>query len=147
MLRSIISAALIIVSFPTFAWDTPKEAVEKFVQFDLGGGRLSSNAWSEYLANYLHAPVGYEEPGWDSVVVVERFLVGNPECVSESCTVAVTYQLHPTKLLTGPPVVPHEAGGSETVKFSVSKKNGVWKIDPNPDYPRISIEKYKQLGS
>jgi len=143
MLRSIIVIALTVVSTQAFAWSTPKEAVEKFVQFDLDGGRLSSKGWAEYIKKYVYVPVGYDEPGWDTVVLVERFSVDDPECVLDKCTVTVTYQLAPTKSLIGPSVMSHEAGGTEILKFSVINKSGVWKIDPTPTYPRISLEKYK----
>lgn len=143
--NTITLISLFSVTISAFAWDTPREAVTKFVEFDFNGGRLSSDNWDKYTEKYLHASDDYEEPGWDTVVVVDKFSVGQPVCASDKCSVVVIYQLHPTRSLRGP-VVPHKNGGSDSLKFTVKNRNGVWKIEPdNLDYPRVSYQKYTHL--
>ena len=143
MLRVVIAIAFAMISCHASAWSSPKEAVERFAAFDFNGGRLDS--WDEYETNYTYMPDDYDEPGWDAVVVVEKFSVGEPVCSARRCAVPVTYQLVPTKSLNDRYAVSHESGGSEVLTFDVIEKHGVWKIDPSPIQPRVSLEIYNNF--
>ncbi|HEY1059266.1 MAG TPA: hypothetical protein VGE55_11110 [Limnobacter sp.] len=131
-----------LMSTQAFAWDSPKTAVEEFVKLDLLGGRLSSEQWSTYIDQYVYAPKEYDEPGWDMATIVTAYRIGKPACENNLCRVKVKYTLFPTKNLHDTSIARHERGGRETLEFRVRNTAGNWKIEPQGEHPRISIETY-----
>jgi hypothetical protein len=149
MFKALMAIALSWVALPALAWNSPKEAVEKFVEFDFNGGRLLPVDWAAYLEKYLHINGDYDEPGWDMVTVIDGYSVGQPRCTASACAVSVKYRLRPIRLLNDRSVIPHRNGGTQSVRFTVKNKDGAWKVEPDPkrffpDYPRISDDTYQQ---
>lgn len=138
-------SCLLAISSAAVAWQTPQQAIDNYINFELNGGRLSSENYSEYENKYAHIPQDYEEGGWDSVIVVDSYSIGEPICKGKRCTSIVTFTLHPTEDLEGPPVVDNETGGIKKVKYTVLNKNGDWRIKPTGDYPIISLETYQKF--
>jgi len=145
MFKPTLAIGLLVAASSAYAWKTPQEAVEKFAQFDADGGRLSSENWENYVGSIIHADEDHDEPGWDAVIVIDGFSVGKLNCKTVSCTVDVTYKLHPTKDLDSLPVIENEDGGTESVTYTVININGDWRVEADPDYPRISYKTFKSF--
>jgi hypothetical protein len=48
MLRKALTLPLLFISASAFAWPSAEEAVKQFIDFELDGGRLSSDSYQEY---------------------------------------------------------------------------------------------------
>lgn len=144
MLRKALTLPLLFISASAFAWPSAEEAVKQFIDFELDGGRLSSDSYQEYEKKYAHVPDTHEEGGWDSVIVVNTARIESLTCEAHTCTAKVNFTLQPTAELAGPPPVENDEGGEETVEYTVINKGGDWRVLAVDDYPRISLETYER---
>lgn len=53
MLRKALTLPLLFISASAFAWPSAEEAVKQFIDFELDGGRLSSDSYQEYEKSML----------------------------------------------------------------------------------------------
>lgn len=137
--------SLLLLSSQAQAWETPSQAIAEFLKFELNGGRLTGEHWQEYTTQYVAAPAGYDEPGWDEATVVASAKVTGIRCAAQAkCSAQVRFVLHPTKNLGDTSVVPHEKGGNMLKKYLVVKTEGTWRIEPSFGAPIISIDAYNK---
>lgn len=126
-----------------FAWENPSSAITQFLEFELGGGRLSGERWIEYTTNYIAAPEEYDEPGWDEATIVETHQLMGIKCPSPSrCEATVEFNLFPTANIQGPHVTPHPIGGKQVNIYSIVRQGNSWLIEPGFGIPIISIQTY-----
>lgn len=64
MLRKALTLPLLFISASAFAWPLVEEAVKQFIDFELDGGRLSSDSYQEYEKKYAHVPDTRDEGDW-----------------------------------------------------------------------------------
>ena len=122
------------------AWETPQQAVEQFVAWELGGGRLHSDAEGTDL--HVHLEPDYDGMGADTVLLSSGHSVGKLRCQQASCSVVVSYQL---PALTGDEALPLGNGtraSSERVSYRVIAVEGDWRLDSRTltDMPIISAQ-------
>ena len=124
-----------LISGPTYAWQSPDEALAKFLAFELAGGRLQSWQFSRYLA----VGKAYEEPGWDSVVLVKSYSASSMKCMADICSALVTFQLVSTGAAVGNAgqIEPHPQGGAEAFTFFSIQRDGQWLLGPFKRPPHI----------
>ncbi len=128
-----------------FAWEMPSSAITEFLVFELGGGRLSGEKWTEYTAKYIAAPEDYDEPGWDVVTVVENNRILEVRCPFPTrCEATVEFTLFPTENLHDVYVVPHPNGGKKIKIYSIVKQGDSWLIEPDGSSPIISTQTYNR---
>jgi hypothetical protein len=134
-------AILILASNSAWAWQSPDEALSKFLEFELAGGRLQEWEFSKYLA------VGkeHEEPGWDMVVLVKRYSAAPMQCNAGRCSARVTFELAPTSGISSPQVEPRPQGGHENFNFHAAQRAGQWLIGPFNQPPHISEAAFARL--
>lgn len=130
-----------------WAWSSPNEALDEFLRYELNGGRLTGEHWNDYVTKYIHAPAGYNEPGWDEVTVVETYKVGRMQCESVSkCRAAVTFVLAPTPALSNASrhAAEHPQGGTEETSYELRRTDDGWRVEPSFGAPRIYLSVYRK---
>jgi len=146
MLRTTLLTLCLATCNPALAWNSPKEAIDRFLSFELNGGRLTSLNWKTYTEKYIAAPPDYDEPGWDQVTVVTSWKTSSPRCTSRSrCTIDVSFTLLPTADLNDSNVIAHPDGGTETLTYKLVKHRKDWRIEPEMPAPRILDTHYRKL--
>lgn len=146
MLRSVFLAFFITACSSASAWDSPHEAIDQFLIYELYGGRLTGWSWKTYTTKYITAPANYEEPGWDEVTIVKSWKISGPVCSSKSrCTVRVIFSLLPTSGLNDPNVVPHDNGGEEVLSFNLERNRRGWFVAPEIQSPRVLETTYRRF--
>lgn len=142
-MRTLTTLAALCVAFSAHAAPTPEAALQQFLQFELDGGRLQAWPYQRYLA----VPAGYEEPGWDTVHVVQGYQAGAPRCAAARCTLTVTFAYAPTASLGAEQVVAHPEGGSEQVEYVAVQQDGQWLLASSNGTPRVSLAVLKKMLS
>jgi hypothetical protein len=127
--RTAACLAVGCLSQAAHAWPTAREAVEQFLAFELGGGRLRAWPFQQYFA----VPADYDEPGWDAVSVVRSHKMKPLQCKPSRCTAEVSF--------TYAPLSARPTGGREVVRYVAVQVDGEWLIEPNGN-PRISEAEY-----
>jgi hypothetical protein len=112
------------------AWPTAQEAIDRFLAFELAGGRLRSWPFHQFLA----VPEDYDEPGWDAVSVVRSHSVGPMQCEAAGCSVDVTF--------TYACMESRPQGGSEVVRYVAVQAGGSWLLESSNGHPRIAESEY-----
>jgi hypothetical protein len=123
------------------AWDTPRKAIDEFLKFELGGGRLQSWPFTKYLA----VPPDYDEPGWDEVELIEEAKVLPLSCSETRCQAPVEFTFTATRGKSLQQVTEHPNGGKQTLTYVVVKRKGQWLIENSNGLPRVSYKAYKKL--
>ena len=143
MIRSAL-LTLVMLSFASTAdaWETPRQALDEFLAFELDGGRLQS--WP--FATYLDVVDEYDEPGWDSVHVVRGAEVVSFDCAKTQCDARVRFDFEPTTTFESERAMPHPDGGSETLEFTVVRSKGQWRLAASGDYPRVTLDALRKRG-
>ncbi len=136
----IISSSL-FASSRAFAWRTPDEALSQFLAFELAGGRLGPWDFNKYLA----VAKNYDEPGWDSVILVTSYKATPMSCKRGVCASLVTFVLAPTAAISDQQVMSNPGGGTETLEFVAVKGAKGWLLKPNGGYPHILQATYAKL--
>jgi hypothetical protein len=138
IVRSALLAIAITACSSAFGWQTPREAIDQFLAYELDGGRLIGWNWHTYTTKYIAAPLNYEEPGWDEITLVKSWAVSPPVCSSKnSCIAQIRLSLAPTVGLNDPNVVPHYAGGEEVLSFNLVRNRRGWFVAPEMPSPRV----------
>lgn len=137
-------AALLLAPLPALAWQTPQQAIDRYLAFEIGGGRLS--AWP--FERYIVAPEGYDEPGWDVVHPVRNARRRRLHCSGERCSVQVVFDYADTDAL--PPdwqLLPHPRGGRETLVYEVQRVPGPqgWRVVSVLGPPRVGMAALRAL--
>ncbi len=123
------------------AWSTPRVAVERFLKFEMAGGRLSAWPFHKYLA----VADDYDEPGWDMVEVVESWRIGAIQCSdNRTCRVSVTFAYARTASAKDSQIVAHPTGGTAAVAFVAVEDKGQWLLESSNGTPRISVTVYRR---
>ena len=143
MQRLLILVGALLFSQAASAWDTPTDAIQQFLKFELGGGRLKSWSFGKFLAV---RDGEYDEPSWDVVDLIESYKIKNLSCSAESCTARVSFQFVPTKTLTFKDIYPHPDGGSVIVDYKIVQLNSQWLLEPSDASPKVYLNTYKRLG-
>lgn len=122
------------------AWETPRQALNEFLQFELEGGRLESWPFKKYLA------VGpdYDEPGWDEIELIQDVKVLPLTCDKTQCKAPVEITLTATGGENFQQVTPHPNGGKETVTYVVVLRKGQWLLASSNGKPRVSYAAFKR---
>lgn len=129
----ILTALLFLLSAPALAWQSPDEALAKFLAFELGGGRLQQWEFGKYLA----VSKEYDEPGWDQVVLVTGYKASPMACKADLCSARVMFQLAATEGLNNEQLMPFPKGGSQAVTFYAVQHAGQWLLGPFKEPPHI----------
>jgi hypothetical protein len=142
-MRTVTTILALLLSTQAFAWQTPHQAIDEFLQFELSGGRLQSWQFNRYLA------VGedYDEPGWDGVHVIEKAKLISLACSESRCIARVQFNYVPTKAFKSPNVIPHPDGGSEILEYTVVHSGNEWLLQSSGDYPRVAYTELKRRGA
>ena len=124
---------ILLISAPlfSFAGGSPKDVVEKYCEYDFNGARLISSGAS----NYRHLIDYEEEPGWDSVISVMGYKVGDEKISGNTAIVIVNYdiiQAFPAPLVN--------ISQYQTVEVELLLQEGNWKVSKYIDYPRVGNE-------
>jgi hypothetical protein len=137
----VLLAILTLASSNAWAWQSPDEALSKFLEFELAGGRLQEWEFNKYLA------VGkeHEEPGWDMAVLVKSYSVAPMQCKAGLCSTKVTFQLASTASITSSQVVAYPQGGTESFTFYAVQRSGQWLIGPFNQPPHLSEAAFSKL--
>jgi hypothetical protein len=135
----LLAGLLAVAPIPAFAWPSPQQAVERFLDFELAGGRLQ--AWDFH--RYLAVGPDYDEPGWDQVHVVERHRVSAVRCETTARCVAdveFTYAggASPTRIA-------HPAGTTEVVRYVAVHAGGEWLLASTDGAPRVDGNAFRRL--
>jgi hypothetical protein len=133
----------LLLSGPVCAWPSPREAIDKFIAFELAGGRLMAWDFSKYLAV---AP-GYEEPGWDEVHVVRSGVVQGLRCSEEACAADVLFTFEPTAGWKSGQFAAHPRGGHERVSYRLVRHGGQWLLAGSEGKPRVSLATWRRLSA
>ena len=132
-------AAVILAMFPVMAqaWDTPQQAVEAFVRWEVAGGRLSSD--SEGTEKHVHLEPDYGGIGADTVLVSDAFRIGKLRCKGDRCQVTVEWNL-PANTGGYEAIGNGKRARTERVTYAVLTIDGDWRIDSRTltDFPIIS---------
>lgn len=146
MLRTPLLVLCLATCNLALAWNSPQQAIERFLSFELNGGRLTSANWKTYTEKYIAAPPDYDEPGWDQVTVVTSWKASNPRCTSKSrCTIEIRFTLLPTAELNDPGVTAHPDGGTEMLTYKLVEHKKDWRIKPEMSAPRILDTSYRKF--
>lgn len=113
------------------AWPSAREAVTRFLQFELAGGRLQSWPFHRYMA----VPPGYDEPGWDEVQRVKSHKLLKLACKPARCVAAVSFAYAPSPQ--------HPQGGQETVEYVVVRVRGSWLLESSNGAPRVLVQGHR----
>ncbi len=143
LLRLLILVGALLFAQAASAWNTPMDAIQHFLKFELDGGRLKSWTFGKYLAV---RDGEYDEPGWDVVALIESYKIQNLSCSGESCTARVSFQFVPTKTLTFKDIFSHPDGGTEIVEYKIVQSNSQWLLEPSDASPKVYLSTYKRLG-
>lgn len=130
-----------LLSHNVWAWQSPRQAIEEFLEFELAGGRTVSWQFDKYLA------VGsdYDEPGWDELELIQDARVLSLVCAKQRCTVEVEFTFAPTERLKLTQITQHPKGGNQVVKYKIIKTKGQWLLKAANGAPRISHAAFKRL--
>ena len=133
---------LALVHASAHAWPTPKQAIDKWLTFELSGGRLQS--WT--FSRYFNAPANYDEPGWDMVHAVHSAKVENMQCASRSCTATLVFVYEPTKQLKAEALFEHSTGDTEAIPVKITKVQNEWLLEPIAHAPCVAADELKRQG-
>lgn len=125
-----------------FAWQTPKQAIDEWLKFELSGGRLQS--WD--FNRYINAPANHDEPGWDMVHVVRTAKVQSMQCEGQTCTAKLEFVYEPTKHLKSDAVYQHSSGDTETLSVKVTQTKRGWLLEPISHAPCVRVSELKRRG-
>ncbi|MBN6151338.1 hypothetical protein JR065_13395 [Xanthomonas sp. AmX2] len=137
-LRGAALLALAALPLPAWAWDTPEQAIDAYLAFELGGGRLQ--AWP--FARYIVAPRGYDEPGWDVLHAVRGWQRGAVRCSAVArCEVVVLFEYADTLALPASwQLMPHPHGGSERLRYTLQRQPAHgWRVAATLGPPRVKM--------
>lgn len=109
------------------AWESPQQAVSEFLSFELGGGRLISDA--EGFAQHVHASPDHDGIGFDTVLLSDAHSVGKLSCKADRCQVVVRFQLPGVQEQDDFPLANGKRASSQNVTYTVLNRDGVWRID------------------
>jgi hypothetical protein len=116
---------------------TATQLLEEYCELDFDGARLSSTTGAQ-----VWSMVAWEnEPGWDSVKLVEGFTVGAPKVHGNRIEIPVIYEVVGTAV--GPQVT-RFAKELETVKFELESAGGTWKIMGPIIPPHVSLAAHER---
>lgn len=140
----LLLAVSVLAPLPLLAWDTPQQAIDRYLAFELDGGRLQ--AWP--FARYIVAPAGYDEPGWDVVHAVRNARRRRLHCEGERCSVEVVFDYAATDALPAEwQVAAHPRGGRERLTYTLQHQPGPhgWRVVSVLGPPRVSMRVLRAL--
>ncbi len=140
-MRKCAALLALILCASAQAWDSPRQAIDMFLKFELAGGRLQSWQFNKYLA----VPKGYDEPGWDQVHLVESAKVLSTKCNTSRCVAKVQFIYVPTSRMNLMQVFPHHDGGSEVLDYVIVEHGGQWLLEGDNGAPRVTQADFKRL--
>ena len=136
----LLALTLAALPLPALAWDTPEQAIDAYLAFELDGGRLQ--AWP--FARYIVAPRGYDEPGWDVLHAVRGWQRGAVRCDDPArCEVVVLFEYADTLALPAAwQLMPHPHGGSERVRYALQRQPAPdgWRVASTLGPPRVRLK-------
>lgn len=138
-MRIIVLIAALLCCMPAYAWPSPRQAIEQFLQFELAGGRLKS--WP--FRKYLDVDAEYDESGWDMIHVVRGYKVKSIRCRRETCRAKVVFS-YPAAPLASERIHPQPVAGTETVVYTVIKADGSWLLAGSEGPPRVSQAEFER---
>jgi len=116
---------------------TASQLLEAYCTLDFDGARLSSTTGTQ-----VWSMVAWEnEPGWDSVKLVEGFTVGAPKASGNRIEIPVIYEVVGTAV--GPQIT-RFGKELETVKFELESVGGTWKITGPIIPPHVSLAAHER---
>lgn len=133
-----LALLLALLSAPALAWQSPDEALARFLEFELAGGRLQQWEFGKYFA------VGkeYDEPGWDQAVLVKSYTASPMSCKADLCSARVVFRLAATQGLNVEQLEPLPGGGTQVVTFHAVKRSGQWLLGPFKEPPHILARRH-----
>ena len=138
---AVIKAAMVclaMVPAVAGAWESPQQAIEAFVAWELGGGRLQTD--NEGLARHVHVDPDYEGMGPDTVMLSDRHSIDAPRCTADSCQVTVRYHLPAADGQEDLPLGNGKRARTQRVSYTVVNRDGHWRVhsDSLTDLPYVS---------
>lgn len=129
---------LALVPAVASAWESPQQAVDAFVAWELGGGRLQTDI--EGMDRHVHAEPDYEGVGADTVLVSDTHHLGKLRCKGTRCQVSVAYHLPARSDDNDLPIGNGHRARTQRVTYTVLAMEGDWRIDSRTltDWPIVS---------
>lgn len=136
MIRSVILVAALLPP-AALAWETPQRAVEAYVAWETGGGRLRHHP-EEGMEKYVHLEPDHGGAP-DTVRVSDRHRIGRLRCRADRCRVTISWHL-PGLVVEDLAVDNGPRPRTRRVGYTVLAIDGDWRIDSRtlPVYPVIS---------
>ncbi len=110
--------------------DSPGAIVLRYCTLDLKGARLSSTGF-EKMQNLS---TWEEEPGWDTLMVTDRFVIKDQKTSGANATVTISYSNRGS--ISESKFAPSTQ--TELVRFELRRKNHVWQIASPIIQPHVS---------
>lgn len=143
MTKFLTALVLFVITSIAQAWETPSQALNEFLDFELNGARITSEKWPLY-STYIAMPEGFDESGWDEAIVVKRYRVLGIECAAATrCLARVEFDLFPTAGLSTPAVEDHPKGGKKIQHYQLVAQQGSWRVEAGFGAPIITIQTYR----
>ena len=131
--RQDLSAARPVAELP----GTASQLLEAYCSLDFDGARLGSTTGKQ-----IWSMVAWEdEPGWDTVKLVEGFTVGAPRANGNRIEIPVIYEVVGTAV--GPQIT-RFGKELETVEFELESAGGTWKITRPIIPPHVSLAAHER---
>ena len=120
------------------AWESPQEAIDAFLAYELAGGRLHSD--HTRLARHVHLDAHYQAIGADTINVTNRHTTATPQCRGKRCMVSVRYWLPAASNYDGLPVNNGPRARQQEVQYVLRQADGQWRLDADSlsDMPYVS---------
>lgn len=136
--RLVLLVSCTAVSTLAHAWATPRDAIERFMRFELEGGRLEGNSLAmSRRREFMRISPGDDAPGWDRVELVHAYTVERVECASDThCTATVRF-VFDGSLILDVSVVPHIDGETGVATYGIVNDDGRWFVTPPDGPPRL----------
>ena len=122
-----IVLCLALSPFAAAAWDSPEQAMDAFLAYELAGGRLQSDMPG--LARHVHVDPDHEGIGADTIHVADRHWVDAPRCGRGQCRVAVRFSLPAAGQFGELPVANDPSPRLDTVEYRLSRRGDQWRVD------------------
>lgn len=142
----LLSTVCTAACLPALAWETPTQALQQFLEADAQGMRLQSGMdFDKFYHLDASLAADYDEPGWDSITLIDSYTFTPLQCKAHVCSTKVTFRLTPTATVDDASISAHPTGGSKHMAFTIKKHQNQWRIVPTEQEPHVRFDTYQAL--
>lgn len=148
IIKTVLILAAGVVAGTAQAWNTPRQALTNYLQFELSGGRFED---PERFKRYFYLS-GSPWNNTSGAELVESYRIDFIRCPSTMrCTAKVTFKLLPTAGFTEDFYhhVHNPKGGRDSVRYTLHKGKEGWKLKEEGhvfEYiPRVTLTTFIQI--